>query len=381
MILERTMLVVVAMMTVMCVGVDVDVDLTLETTISSPHLDYAVEAHTYAGLSPHVLVVTTRESGLSLWNTSKPVDPHIITTWSESKTVEGQAWDAESSTLMVVDIGRSGIWTFSLSMGHRDPELDQLGYVSVSQAGALHARFFRPGDGRVYGVVSVGFNITDPSLVVIDLASPATPQVVGRLAMPSMLGMEGVFIVDSYALVGGYGSHLFQVVDLSNVVDMKIVKTLEEPYFLQMVSAGIESPTQVDVPCGIDEDVVYTALWGDVGGLATFNASDPRHLVEIGHVVGEELGKANRVHLDIHRSLAFLPLEGHAPGQPGPNGGVAVIDVADPAHLKQVVAMRLPETTLCYTLALIGAQGEGGATHMYAFGANTKTLYVYAVKD
>ena len=348
------------------------VSLSLVEEITDPaHFSYTVMAKTYPGLDPDVVVVTARESGVSVWNTSVPTAPELLGAWNTSLKVEGQAWDAETGVLMVVDIGKSGVWTFRLEGEEESSNLvfEELGFVQVAPEGALHGRIYKPEAGGTYGVISVGYFVNVSSLVIVDLGSPSSPTVVGVLDMPDILNMEGVYIHSHYAMIGGFHNDVFQVVDLSDVSAPKIVDTLQKDYFLQMVSSAF--------PQG---DILYTALWGNDGGLATFDMSDLPDLKEMDHIVQPDLGKANRVHLDPLRMVAFLPLQGHEVNQPGLNGGVAIVDISDPSDLGKDFVVRLPKTTMCYELALVGG-GGGGFTHLYAFGTTTNTAYVYEIVD
>jgi hypothetical protein len=89
------------------------------------------------------------------------------------------------------------------------------------------------------------------------------------------------------------------------------------------------------------------------------------------------IGKANRVHLDAQRGLAFLPLQGHEVNEPGRNGGVGVVDVSNPNNLTHILVQRLPDLTMRNALSLIG---NPGPTHVYAFGTLSNKIYVYEIK-
>ena len=75
-----------------------------------------------------------------------------------------------------------------------------------------------------------------------------------------------------------------------------------------------------------DDGALYVALWGgaygDKGGLAAFDITDPWNIHELSHVFNEEMYKANRV--KIQGDFVFMPLELED------GGGVAVVDRTNP---------------------------------------------------
>jgi hypothetical protein len=208
----------------------------------------------------------------------------------------------------VVDIGLSGVWTFHLSIENGKVNFKQLGFVKVSPEGALHGRFYKPGNGKTYGVISNGYFVNTSSLIIVDLTDPYTPTVLSSFPMSRIALMviypffspfhshfllqESVFIHKNYVMVGGFHNDVFQVVNITDPSSPAIVKTLIQPYYLQMVSSSTESPLLNSV---LDENVLYTALWGDKGGLATFNMSDPANLHELSHIVNGDLGRGRCV--------------------------------------------------------------------------------------
>jgi hypothetical protein len=212
----------------------------------------------------------------------------------------------------------------------------------------------------MYALFSGGFHFSTGVLsdlfVAVDITDPKKPVFVSKINT-GISGAEGIAIKDNYAFLGGIGSTKFSVIDLSDLTDMTIVNTLDEPHYCQMVSE-----------IG-DDGVLYAALWGDlysdIGGLAAFDVSDPRNLYELSHVFTEDMAKANRV--KIQGDLVFMPLEIEN------GGGVAIVDRTNPKKLLHVkTVLNIPEVIKPYCLAV-------KEDYLYLFSSKTNSMVVMEI--
>ena len=332
-------------------------DLKVVQTISDDRaLNYVVRSIIYPE-DPDTLFLTLRGGGISTYDVSDPADPKFLTHWDEepSRHVEGQ--DRMGNLLVVADISRGGLFIFDVT----DPsDLVQLSYLNLEGIDSLlHCRIYN-ADSGIYALFTGGFNFTTGELsdllVAVDITDPKNPFFVSKIST-GIFGTEGITIKENYAFLGGFGSTKFSVIDLSDLSNMAIVKTLDEPHYCQMVSE-------------IGEDgVLYVALWGgpfgDKGGLAAFDISDPWNIYEFSHVFNEEMYKANRV--KIQDDLVFMPLELEE------GCGVAVVDITNPKGLLHVKTFfDIPGAIKPYCLAV--KQG-----YLYLFGSKTNSMVVMEI--
>ena len=332
-------------------------DLKVVRTISDDRaLNYVVRSIIYPE-DPDTLFLTLRGGGISTYDVSDPANPKFLTHWDEEprRHVEGQ--DRMGNLLVVADISRGGLFIFDVT----DPShLVQLSYLNLEGIDSLlHCRIYS-ADNRIYALFSGGFNFTTGELsdllVAVDITDPRNPFFVSKIST-GIPGTEGITIMENYAFLGGIGSTKFSVINLSDLSNMAIVKTLDEPHYCQMVSE-----------IG-DDGVLYVALWGgpygDKGGLAAFDISDPSDIYELSHVFNEEMYKANRV--KIQGDFVFMPLELED------GGGVAVVDRTNPKDLLHVKTFfGIPGVIKSYCLAV--KQG-----YLYLFGSETNSMVVMEI--
>jgi hypothetical protein len=328
----------------------------LNTITHDRDLNYVVRSIIYPE-DPNTMFLTLRGGGISTYDVSDPANPKLLTHWDEvpCRNVEGQ--DRIENLLVVTDISRGGLFLFDVT----DPaNLVQLGYLKIDGIdNMLHNRIYRAND-KMYALFSGGFHFTTGKLsdlfVAVDITDPKNPFFVSKLNT-GISGTEGISIKGNHAFLGGFGSTKFSVIDLSDPANMKIVKTLDEPHYSQMVSE-----------IGGD-GVLYVSLWGglfsDKGGLAAFDVSDPRNIHELSHVFSKGMGKANRV--KIQGDYVFMPLEIES------GGGVAIVDRTNPKNLLHVkTVLNIPEVIKPYCLAI-------KQDYLYLFSSKTNSMVVMQI--
>jgi len=328
----------------------------VKTITHDRDLNYVVRSIIYPE-DPNTMFLTLRGGGISTYDVSDPANPKLLTHWDEvpCRNVEGQ--DRVENLLVVTDISRGGLFLFDVT----DPaNLVQLCYLNLEGIdNMLHNRIYRAND-KMYALFSGGFHFTtgEPSdlFVAVDITDPKNPFFVSKLNT-GISGTEGISIKGNHAFLGGFGSTKFSVIDLSDPANMKIVKTLDEPHYCQMVSE-----------IG-DDGVLYVALWGslygDKGGLAAFDVSDPRNIHELSHVFSKDMAKANRV--KIEGDYVFMPLEVEN------GGGVAIVDRTNPKKLLHVkTVLNIPEVSKPYCLTI-------KQDYLYLFSSKTNSMVVMQI--
>jgi len=342
------------------------VDLELLSVQRDPEaLDWVVKSRIYPE-DPRTMVLTLRGGGVSLYDVSEPASPSLRGRWATDEDVEGQ--DRRGDLLVVV--GRAGrLLTFEMGdgpslrlRGRLDLELSPSPWESL--VGWLLETF---GNGPFHGLhvalatttaarlVAYVTAPTSGELVAVDVSDPDAPRQVGELDTGVEL-VEAITLVGDHGFVGGFGrSDVLRVIDLADPTNMGIVAEIRDPTFRQMVSAL--HPTE--------PHVLLAGLWGEPGGLASFDVSDPTRPLLLDSLVLPELSGANRV--KVAGGHAFVPLEQDP-------GGVAVIGIANPRELELVGVWRpLPEDRV-YT-------AQPGAGYVYLFGAWTSSLATLRVVE
>jgi hypothetical protein len=327
-------------------------------------LDHAVKAEIYPE-DPSTMYVTLRGGGISVFDVSDPAAPALRTRWSSDEDVEGQDRHGD---LLVVVARRGVLLTFDVSRPDRVTERGRLeldtGGGSFSRFvwaflrrwtgpfDALHVKLYDAADGRRYALVTA---TATAEIIAVDVTEPAAPEQIGQIDTGVQL-LEGIYVHRDHAFVGGFGwSEMFRAVDVSNPREMRIVRTLEDEAYRQMVSEmSPEHP-----------ELLFAALWDDEGGLGIFDVSDPPHFRPVGRLVMPELGGSNRVKLQGDR--AFLPLEVEP-------GGFAIIDVGDPTSPRLLhLETDIPGITTPYTL-------EVNRDYLYIFSSREPKMAVFRLE-
>ena len=328
-------------------------DLKLVKTMKhDTNLNFVVRSMIYQE-DPNTLFLTLRGGGISIYDVSDSSNPRLLTHWDEKpcRVLEGQ--DRKNNLLIVTDISRGGLFLFDIS----DPSnIIQLSYLNLDGIDSvLQTRIYQTND-KMYAMLSGGFNYkTDkPSdlFIAVDITNPKNPFFVSKIKT-DILGTEGISIKGNYAFLGGFMSSKYSVIDLSDITNMKIIKTLDKPYAREMVS-------EID-----DKGILCTALWGDKGGLATFDISNPKNIHELSHVVSKYMGKANRV--KIQGNYVFIPLESKE------GGGVGIVDKTNPRKLVYIKSvLNIQGVSKPYCLAI-------KEDYLYLFSSKTNSMSIMQI--
>lgn len=341
------------------------VGLTLIDVVQdSVALDYVVKSKIYKE-DPSTMYLTMRGGGVSVYDVSNNAMPTLRTRWDSLEDVEGQ--DRLGDLLVVV--GRGGkLFTFDVSDPdvitpiaefefETDPSLfeavqaELLALVGNGPFDGLHVKLDVIG-GNTYAFVTA---TATGELLAIDVTDPSDPVQVGAVDT-GVEFIEGIFIKDHHAFVGGFGgSEVYKAVDVSDPTSMFVAAMLPDVAYRQMVS---------EMAPNAFPDVLFAALWNDEGGLGTFDVSNPATFFELDQLVRPELTQSNRVKINGH--YAFLPLEQEP-------GGVAVIDVNNTSNLALAgLARNIRNMETPYTL-----QPKGN--YVYVFGTSTQSMAVLKI--
>lgn len=327
--------------------------------IVDPDLYYAAESRNYQE-EPDTLFVTCRGGGLKVFNITSAVQFDAISQWITTAAVEGQ--DRIGDLLVVSELGRGPNGPFENSTGPKlhlfdlsnrpiiPDEMTPFSTIDLSPYidGILHVKFVLPKERptEVWAVCSAGFATTVVGgVVLVNLTS-----VVAR-------GNEG------------------------------LATRTDQPHW------SVDDNSRYND----EQDLVYMAAWGALGGFVVLNASNaafPFVQAQTPSTQALQLAMANRVKL--RGDLALVPLEQQV-------GGFAVVNIStasspvpvvtdagtatagSPAvNVVSVVHIPLAEsrqgndslvTTKAYCLAVSGPR------YIYLFIAETAAVYVYCLDD
>jgi hypothetical protein len=297
--------------------------------------------------------------------------------------------------------------------------------TTASTATATAANAPRPP--RVYAIITAGLTSAagaDRTLVAaVDITDPTQPVEVARTSTACKCA-EGVTVVPAgggaaaidVAFIGSYCSNEVATLDLSQLpAAMPQLRSRSDPGYENMVSAVRNSsyqaaarrrplqqtspqpPPPLPLP---PRRLLYSASYASPGGLVIFDADAMGRpngsVVEVGRAIALPSSRANRVHLSADGRFALLALEKSPPAPlppPGlllPNGtttvaapapetgGVAVVDIRDPASPALLAVARVPDNaSRAYCLATREAPGPGGGLLVFVFGATAEAMYTY----
>ena len=328
----------------------------VKTIISAINLRFVVKAEIYPE-DPNTLVLTSRKGGVTLLDISMPENPQLIQHWGKSGLdVEGQ--DRRGNLLVV--IGRRGdLYLFNILQNKnikliKKMKIPGLGIVKGPLGPfipALHTRLYKKNN-KLYAMITCP---TKEKLVAIDVTNPKNPVYVSS-KKTWISGLEGIQIYKDHAFLGGFSDVTYGVYDISNPASIRKVNDLSSRHFVQMVPE-----MSANYP-----NIIFVALFGMKGGLATFNVANPKKIVYLDKVVTKALGKANRV--KIRKNMAFLPLRQSV-------GGLGVIDISDPNMLRKVMEIKsIPGVLRPYTL-------NYKDNIIYVFGSHTYSMGILKVEE
>ncbi|MBI95997.1 hypothetical protein CL656_02520 [bacterium] len=317
------------------------------------NLNYVVKSVIYNS-DPNILYLSLRGGGITTFDISNPKSPFILSHWDEEekRVIEGQ--DRFDNFMVFADISRGGIFLFDVS----DPSnLKKIFYYDIPEVeSVLHSKIYKR-DGRVYVLLTGGFSFSDfsssDSFIIVDITEFDSPKLVSVLNT-GVFGAEGVYINDNYVYFGGFDSSKFIVIDISDIDSPCVVNSLQENYYSQMV-------------CDVDENgVLYAALWGENGGIASFDISDPLNIRQIGLVLDKKLSRSNRI--NFKDNYIFLPLELEN------GGGVGVVDKSDSKKLKFIDSFsNLVGVLKPYCLAI---KDE----YLYLFSSKNSSMHIFKIE-
>lgn len=359
----------------------------LATATDFTHLHYAAQSKIYP-FATHKIFVTARGScgkgdecsaqppgvrspgaAVSAYELSDATPfAHLVDAWSgaaaESYAPEGQ--DAFGDILVVAELLHGHLLSFNASC----LSCGVLHALKLSTNSALHVRRHQN-----FALVSTGLASLHRDTSITGGLLAVRVEADGRMHEAAFTGdsdgipkgTEGVLVHGDYAYVGGFRDTHLAMVSLAGLdggegaARLRVVRRLADPAYVQMVGAALPS------------SVLAFALWGAVGGLATFRVAgggaprdDAPSLTEAGRLALPALAAANRVH--VHGDLAWLPLE----QEPGAVAAVNVSDAREPSLALSPVALHGRPGSTCYCLAVHGER-------VYAFAAPSATLFVFAV--
>ena len=426
----------------------------LHTITDASHFTYAAQSKKYAQLGADRLIVTARGDcggglncsthghqsfgaavSLVQLSTGSPF-ARIVDSWSNaSYALEGQDVDDDGKHLVVADLMQGRLLSFNTSCLKCGPRHE----LKLSTNSALHVRIYRARTGRQFALVTTGFASrqswrgekmapwaadveTAKQPISVAAAARGARRISGGLVAVELVadghmvevdsltdhegvpkGTEGVLVQGDYAYLGGALDTALVQVSLSGLDDaaataqLRISGRWRSPVYVQMVGASLTHAP----------NTLAFALWGWLGGIATFRATHggggstavggpaeeedagaagrtstgAPQLVEQGRFTKLRLARANRVHMaGVH---AWLPLE----QEPGAIAAINLSDVTRPTVALEPVPLRLapaaadgdedgaaqrrPKTT-CYCMAV----HEDLA---FAFAAPSAALLVYRI--
>jgi hypothetical protein len=341
------------------------------TIVDDKNFNYVVMANIYPE-DRDTLFLTTRGGGLTAVDLSQPADPKVVGHWDAANSpymndLEGQ--DRIGDILVVV--GRNG---FLYLLDVSDPsKMRQIGFLDIpdyyDDFALLHVEIYQHHSGRNYALISACIT---GDLIAVDISDLEKPVFTAALET-GVIWFEGIrlekYLIDGepkgYVFTGGVFSNDFKIIDVTNIDGdmgenaprMQIVRTLTQPYYQQMVSE-----TTPQYP-----NILFAALWGESGGLAAFDISVPNKTYEVSHHVSKDLARANRV--KIQDSYAFLPLEQIS------GGGIGIIDISDPADIRQTLPAQLniENVTIPYCLSV-------KEDYLYVFGTIEMSMVVMHIQ-
>ena len=328
----------------------------LRTIVDKRNLRYVVRSRIYPE-DPNTLVLTMRGGGITLLDISKPYDPRLIQHWDEKKRrVDMEGQQREGNLLFV--IGRVGeVFVFEVL---KNKTIKKIGYLDLPRFGlfkfnfgpmiqALHCQLYTDQKGKKFLFVTSTWS---KKIITIDISNPRKPKYITK-SRTGISGIEGIQVIGDYLYTGGFRSNALKVFKIDNPKKLKRVQTLRHKNYKQMVPA-VSRLFQY-------KDVLFTALWGDKGGIASFSLKNPDKISQLGMMANEDFEKSNRV--KISGKYAFLPLEQKV-------GGFGVVNISNVKNMKPILTLKnIPGVKKPYTLNIKNEV-------IYLFGSITNSMAI-----
>lgn len=362
---------------------------TIHNCSGSKHcegLSYVVQARSYP-TSPHDLVATMRGGGVAVWRWG----PEPSTVMSTAPTLgirsfvlpgvrtEGQ--DSLGNMLVVVELNR-GIVVLDW------PSMHVRGRANITVSGALHCKLWtHEHTNRTFALVTTGLTHVEADryyLVAVEVTNRDAPREVAKVKTP-VRATEGVLVLGDYAYVGGYvPNNKFVSVDLCGLVDatlpmLRVTCVVgPRPEYDNMVGALQNSSFRSD------KDIAWPPLmffgsYARPGGLLIFESrADGTLGVPVGKLLTNMTARTNRVHISPDNNFALLALEkgivGNDTPPVGETGGLAVVDIRDPAAPSLVARAASPDRGGRVYTAAWSPSGR----FLASFSAQNQSAFIYS---
>jgi hypothetical protein len=348
-------------------------------------LQYVVQARSYP-TSPRDLVTTMRGGGVAVWRWGAAGAANESALAVRSFVLPGvptEGQDSLGDLLVVVALNR-GVFTLDW------PSMVVRGSVNVSVSGALHCKLWRDtSTNRTFALITTGLthvSADEDYLVAVEVTDREHPVEVAKLNTP-VHSTEGVLVLGDYAYVGGYvPNNKFVSVVLSGLTAKPAALQVHSsigprPEYDNMVGALANSSFRADEGgAAARPPLMYFGSYARPGGLLIFQSQLDGTLQRepVGKLLTQDTARANRVHIHPSNDYALLALEKGVAGTDTPpageTGGLAVVDIRDPAAPALVARVASPERGgRVYT-----ASWSPSGRFLVAFSAQNQTAFVYS---
>jgi hypothetical protein len=272
------------------------------------------------------------------------------------------------------------------------PSMKVRGRVNISVSGALHCKiWFHERTNRTFAVVTTGLTHVEADrnyLVAVEVTNRDSPREVAKVETP-VVATEGVLVVSDHAYVGGYvPDNKFSSVDLAGLVKnpatLRVISTVgPRPEFDNMVGALQNSSFRSAENAVGRLPLMFFGSYARPGGLLIFqsHADGTLQAEPVGKLITQDSSRANRVHIHPSNDYALLALEKGVAGTDTPpvgeTGGLAVVDIRDPAAPTLVARAVSPETGgRVYT-----ASWSPSGRFLVSFSAQNRSAFIYSFVD
>lgn len=322
----------------------------LKTITDPKHFKYVVKSEIYPE-DPNTMFLTMRGGGITILDISNPSSPRVHQLWNRvNLDMEGQ--DRKGNIFITV-ARRGELFVFKIYKNKRIYPVGRLKLPTIDvqtpflfAIPALHTRIYTKGKNN-YALITCPWS---KRLLIVDITIPNKPKYISGINT-GVKGIEAIHIHKDHAYVGGYRSHLVKAFNISDPNKPRLVQSLYNHGFLQMVPEMSK-----DFP-----DTLFMALWGNPGGVVALDLSNPYFKIK-NMVLDKSFAKANRV--KIKDDLILLPLEQSI-------GGLGIVKVKkNPFKLvKQLTMTHIPGVAKPYTMNFKG-------DYIYLFGSETNSMAI-----
>jgi hypothetical protein len=172
-------------------------------------------------------------------------------------------------------------------------------------------------DTLVYLGLSPGQGIySGDAVLIVNVANPDSPQVVGTFGHPGMTDCPALFLADTLLFAGSYGGRQLEIINVANPAEPESVGSWLYPQAGSVVGAHIHD-------IFVRDHIVYLAYWE--AGLQIVDVSNPASPVWIGQVAIPGT-TCHSLWVDANRRAYVVDLHSQFP-----SSVLHVIDLSDPA--------------------------------------------------